>query len=59
MRKTLIIVTKPNERLCDAVVENQLALSGHEIKIIDITEKEPDYRALLGDIFAASSVQVW
>ena len=59
MRKVLAIVTQQNDPLNDAVIAQEQFLPEHEVKIVDLTTGEPDYRALLEDIFAADSVQVW
>ena len=59
MRKVLIIVTQQNDPLLEAVTAQQQYLPEHEVKVVDLTAGEPDFRVLLEAIFAADSVQVW
>ena len=59
MGKILVIVTHKNDPHNDAVIAQEQFLPEHQVKIVDLTAGEPDYRALLEEIFAADSVQVW
>jgi hypothetical protein len=59
MRKILLIITKSLEPLDDVVIAHECQLPGCEVKSVDLTAEEPDYRALIHEIFVADSVQVW
>jgi len=59
MRKILLVITRPLNPLDEVVIAHESHLSGCEIKSVDLTAEEPDYRALLHEIFAADSIQVW
>jgi hypothetical protein len=59
MRKILLIVTKRLDPLDEAVIAHESHLPGCEVKSVDLTSEEPDYRALIHAIFAADSIQVW
>jgi hypothetical protein len=59
MRKILLIITKSLEPLDEAVIAHECHLPGCEVKSVDLTAAEPDYRALIQEIFAADSIQVW
>jgi hypothetical protein len=59
MRKILLIVTKRLDPLDEVVIAHERHLPGCEVKAVDLTAEEPDYRALIHEIFAADSIQVW
>ena len=59
MSKVLLIITKTNDPLNEVVVANEQSLLDHQVSVIDLTSGEPDYRALLEEIFSSDSVQVW
>jgi len=59
MRKILLIITKPLNPLDEVVIAHENHLPGCGVKSVDLTAEEPDYRALLHEIFAADSIQVW
>ena len=46
MSKVLLIITKTNDPLNEAVIANEQSLPDHQVKVIDLTSGEPDYRAL-------------
>jgi hypothetical protein len=59
MPAILHILTKPGDTLAQEIISRQ---SGHpetKIEVMDLTQPEPDYAALLEKIFAADSVTVW
>ena len=59
MPRLLHILTTSDDNLADAVIHSHRQLGDREVKVVDLTEQEPDYDALLEEIFAADSVQVW
>jgi hypothetical protein len=59
MRKILLVITKPLNPLDEVVIAHESHLPGCEVKSVDLTTEEPDYRALIHAIFAADSIQVW
>ncbi len=59
MRQTLIIVTQSLDPLNGVVIANEELLPDHTVKVVDMTFGEPDYEALLKEIFTADSVQTW
>ena len=59
MRKILLIITKSLDPLEEVVIAHESHLPGCEVKSVDLTAEEPDYRALIREIFAADSIQVW
>ncbi len=59
MIRILHILTKPDNALASEIISGQGWLPDHSIKIVDLTVPDPDYRALLEDIFEADSVEVW
>jgi hypothetical protein len=58
MRKILLIITKPLNPVDEVVIAHESQLPGCEVKSVDLTTEEPDYRALIHEIFAADSIQV-
>jgi hypothetical protein len=59
MNKVLLIITTTNDPLNELVISNEESLPNHQVKVIDLTSGEPDYPALLEEIFSSDSVQVW
>ena len=59
MRKILLIITKPRDPLDEVVIAHESHVPECEVKSVDLTADEPDYRALIHEIFAADSIQVW
>ena len=59
MRQILHIITKAPDALPDAIISAQREQTDQQVIVVDLTVPEPDYRALLENIFAADSIQVW
>lgn len=59
MHRILHILAKPDDALAAEIISGQGRLPDHTVKVADLTGPDPDYRALLEDIFAADSVAVW
>ncbi len=57
--RNLHILTKPDCSLAHDVIERQRTQAVVDLKVIDLSSGEPDYRLLLEEIFAADSVAVW
>ena len=59
MHRLLHILTTTDDTLAETVITSHRQLADREVVVVDLTEREPDYEALLEEIFAANSVQVW
>ena len=59
MRAILHILTRPADELVSGIMEAQRALPNTRVAIVDLTAAQADYDALLEEIFAAESVEVW
>ena len=59
MRRILHILTTPDDALARQMISAQEQQAEQTVKVVDLTVPEPDYRALLEDIFAADSIEVW
>ena len=59
MRIVLHIVTKPDDPLAREIITRHQASGENKIVVADLTAPQPDYKALLENIFAADSVQLW
>lgn len=59
MRHLLHILTIPADALAARMIPIQREQADHKVKVVDLTRPDADYRALLEEIFAADSVQVW
>jgi hypothetical protein len=59
MRRVLLILTRPQDDLGDALAKLEQGQPETEIITMDLTVESPDYAGLVEAIFAADSVQVW
>ncbi len=59
MRQILHIMTTANDILPQKIISHQQQSTDLQLKIVDLTQPEPDYQALLEDIFKADSINVW
>lgn len=59
MTVQLHVLTRPNDELALQVIERQRRLPEAQVLVVDLTQPNPDYDALLERIFAADSVAVW
>jgi hypothetical protein len=59
MATQLHILTRPDDSLAAELVARQREAPGAEVVLVDLTQRDPDYHALLEKIFAADSVAVW
>jgi len=64
MPKLLHILTRERDSLAIELIERQRAQAGQQSAetvgvVVDLTQPDPDYAALLEQIFAADSITVW
>lgn len=59
MAKQLHILTQPADEVARTIIEIQQARPGHKVEVVDLTQPEPDYAALVEKVFAADSVATW
>ena len=59
MPAILHILTQPADSLTQEIISRQTHLSGAKVEVVDLTQPDPDYTALLEKIFSADSVEVW
>lgn len=59
MRKILHVITRSNDPLAGEVIALQQKAKERTVKVIDLTEPNPDYERLLREIFKADSIEVW
>ena len=59
MAKQLHILTQPPDEVARTIIETQRAQPGHDVEVVDLTQPEPDYAALVEKVFAADSVATW
>lgn len=59
MKNVLHILTRPDDSLALTIIGAQEVDPELRVRVVDLTWPEPDYRALLDEIFAAESVSVW
>ncbi|MGP8199508.1 MAG: hypothetical protein ACLQU4_08415 [Limisphaerales bacterium] len=59
MRILLHILTRPDDALAREIITEQQRNGDNKAIVVDLTRAQPDYKALLENIFAADSVQIW
>ncbi|HNQ88610.1 MAG TPA: hypothetical protein PKM73_08355 [Verrucomicrobiota bacterium] len=59
MRRVLHLITRPKDPWLHTLLEPPPAEPETVVHIIDLTPPDPDYQALLEEIFKADSVAVW
>jgi hypothetical protein len=59
MRKLLHILTKENDSLGTEIIAHQRQHEEFHVEVIDLSQPQPDYAAILEKVFDADSVQVW
>jgi hypothetical protein len=59
MRRVLHILTRPDDALAREVMARQKNCAANKIEAVDLTQPAPDYKELLGKIFAADSIECW
>jgi hypothetical protein len=58
-RIVLHVLTRPDDLLARAAVDEQIKDSALAVQEIDLTGHAPSYDRLLAAIFEAESIQVW
>jgi len=59
MKTVLHILTQPEVPLAATVIAAQRDNPDCRVRILDLSQSEPDYQELLVEIFNADSVAVW
>lgn len=59
MPTQLHILTRPADELVTTLLERERAASQTQIEVVDLTQPNPDYGALVDRVFAADSVVTW
>ena len=59
MRQILHILTQPDDPLAAWIISTQRHQADQQVHVVDLTEPEPDYRALVREIFNSDSIEVW
>jgi hypothetical protein len=59
MKMILHILTRPEDALAQMIIQRQQKAGGTMVDVVDLTQPNPDYDALLEKIFVADSLEVW
>ncbi len=59
MNHLLHILTTQEDALAETIINHHRELLDQDVRVFDLRQPEPDYSALLEQIFAADSIQVW
>jgi hypothetical protein len=59
MRRVLHLLTGTDDPLPQELIAHQRAAGECEVFVADLTGANPDYHAVLEQVFAADSVEVW
>jgi hypothetical protein len=59
MATVLHLLTRPADDLVTAVLAAQRQRPELAVEVVDLTQPEPDYAALVARVFAADSVATW
>ncbi len=59
MRRVLHILTEPDDALAQTLRDLQSAQDDIDVAVADLTVPNPDYDALVEEVFAADSIAVW
>lgn len=59
MPTQLHILTRPADELVTTLLERERAAGQTQIEVVDLTQPNPDYGALVDRVFAADSVVTW
>jgi len=59
MPTQLHILTRPADELVTTLLERERAADQAQIEVVDLTQPNPDYGALVDRVFAADSVVTW
>jgi hypothetical protein len=59
MPALLHILNRPADDFVTTVISAQLALPESKVTVVDLTQPDADYAALVEKVFEADSVQCW
>lgn len=59
MPTQLHILTRPADELVTALLDRERAAGRTQIEVVDLTQPNPDYGALVDRVFDADSVVTW
>lgn len=59
MPRLLHILTCPSDDLSAQCIERQRQDPANEVMVVDLTQGQPDYEALVRQVFEADSVATW
>lgn len=59
MSRQLHILTRPSDELSAHCIECQRQDPANEVIVVDLTQGQPDYEALVRQVFEADSVATW
>jgi hypothetical protein len=59
MPQQLHILTRPADGLVTGLIAAQRAEPENTVEVVDLTQPDPDYPALVEKVFAADSVATW
>ena len=59
MKTQLHILTRPPDELVQALLAVPRAQPGPEVVVVDLTQPDPDYAALVEKVFQSDSVATW
>ena len=59
MPALLHILTKPDDTLAVQIIAAQKTKPENKIEVVDLTQPDSDYKALVEKIFQSDSIQVW
>ena len=59
MRTVLHIISRQEETFARQLIARQKEQHELKVEVVDLTQPEPDYTAVLEKIFAADSIAVW
>lgn len=59
MPTQLHILTRPADELVTTLLERERSAGQAKIEVVDLTQPNPDYGALVDRVFAADSVVTW
>ncbi len=58
-RRVLHLLVRPDDGLAAEIIAGQRLRPDCEVKVLDLTKPDCDYREVLEQIFRADSIQVW
>lgn len=59
MKAQLHILTRPPDELVQALITGPRGEPGPEVVVVDLTQSDPDYAALVEKVFQSDSVVTW